>query len=496
MANRKIYIDREEINSKEIAKGRDFKKLLKNFKTLHTPFYAKTPFLLGSIVGTIALTGSLVYMNYSGGKSVSELSKKDSIYTKPATKEVRMNRKDFDENLGRRQEKPPLPSIEKHAEWISESGQMNRAQVKGSEKNVQNLDRVQSSIAHRSEAGLSASKAPEKNNKSKNENKENREVFASAAKLKSNAVSEERTANSGEPIGNREQPIVEPKENEVHNYLKTSIKDTNNSQQPNAEHSEEVVPQTSSSTEKKISAADATVPASENSRADSFPALPGTETNKIKMDSTVKEKPDLIQKETARDSVPEKSFRKKLWVIDGGASLGIYNDEVTNVLGESKKSMAANSIYTIGAEYGISKRFGVGGRISIDDFFTGKDTATGKMGSASSFNWGFFVNYHLLRTRRFDLPIGFSTGHSVLTINVNDVYGTKASGAGLINSLYIRPRFYFGKRFGIFGNIAIAGYNYSTLNVTRSYTPGVTANNTILFNLNGFTLGFGAQWKF
>lgn len=190
----------------------------------------------------------------------------------------------------------------------------------------------------------------------------------------------------------------------------------------------------------------------------------------------------------------ERCFHKNAKVISLGANVGIVNytsKELSN--GKTSGNLAANSQYYLQFEYGLFNWLGVGIKGQYCNYVTQKDTATNTVPQVTSIDLSAVINAHILRTKHCDLLTGFNFGYSSFTYDVRNTNGSTAYGGGLMYDIHFQSRFYFGKHFGIFLNLAYAGYSYPSLTLKDNQN---TYNEQLKLGGGGMTFGAGLQVKF
>jgi len=191
------------------------------------------------------------------------------------------------------------------------------------------------------------------------------------------------------------------------------------------------------------------------------------------------------------------SFYKNALVANVNFGIDIYHVDYsyriinTNNVKVTHNGAAAKNI-SFGAEYGLANWFGVGLQFKVDNFYTKYDSTTFSTPSATGFEGALELNFHVVRTAHFDLPIGFNLGTSHLQYNENDVSNNQIYGAGSYLDLHINPRFYF-KRFGLNLDITFPKVNYSNMTSNNA-----TFNQYVLADWkgSGFGFSFGFQYRF
>lgn len=193
------------------------------------------------------------------------------------------------------------------------------------------------------------------------------------------------------------------------------------------------------------------------------------------------------------------SFYKGALVIDAGGGLEIYNTKVvshdkTNNLTETKTDKAGNTHFTVGAEYGLHKRFGIGLRYKNNNYFVSKDTISGNTGTVKSNDILVQLNFHAVSKKSFDLVLGTDVGYTGIKYHFNDTKNTQLSGSGIYYSFYIEPRLYIG-RFGFNMKLYLPFFNYPKL-TTNDPDFNKTFSSFKLQGSPGFGLSFGIQYRF
>src|ERR1035437_4388885 len=81
----KININRPEISSEEIAKGKDFGSVLKNQKPMSNPLFKKPLFLSGVILATIAIITSIFLLTKESPNKSNDAAHKEIITNTDST---------------------------------------------------------------------------------------------------------------------------------------------------------------------------------------------------------------------------------------------------------------------------------------------------------------------------------------------------------------------------------------------------------------------------
>ena len=225
----------------------------------------------------------------------------------------------------------------------------------------------------------------------------------------------------------------------------------------------------------------------------------------------------------------DKAFHKGVISADLGVGIAIYGTKshteydstiygasgntVTRVI-KDKKDAAASSIIPIGIEYGVTDWLGIGARfgyskyIASTSYDTVNGTAVGFKPKVTAIDFGLSVNFHLVKSKRFDMPIGLLIGYSHFNYRQNnpdtnpvgspDNGNTIGKDGGLGYGIMLTPRIYFGDHIGMFINVGYMGYSYSNLSFSNNSDSNLNDNNNWKFSLkgNGFNMGIGLVAKF
>ena len=530
MAKRKIYIDPKEFSAEEISRGKDFAKLLTEFNKIAIPFYAKTPFILSAVAATVAVTGGLIYMNYFAGNNIPEKQQPaivnqlvdkssetsnalENNNTESSSSET-SSQKNIDASTADVTEKKQEETTAQFKNDVnqttavenSKSYSKNNKPINSSDGTVQERKNNNEQSAHfsknKSEAAYQPvakhEKIPQKSNN----------VTAETADKKNQAVKTKATQpeKNDQPVANLNSANDKQSQNSVaKEKQKTSdANDPQNSNTGSASTKQAVQNDAAgSSSEKSVvkekeSNPEIDKPATINNASKNIPdsalAPNPVHANAVPLKDSIKNNTDTTKYEMAKRADFERSFNKRKIVISGGMGLGVYGTLFTDATdGNVKKDGAASAIYFLSGEYGITKWIGAGAKFSFDNYFVKRDSSTGTIPSAHSFNYSGFVNFHFVRHKRFDFLAGISLGYSKFVIKWNDVNNTTATGNGTVLGIYVVPRFYFNDHFGMFANISLAGFTYSPLDL-KSNTAQTPLSDKFIGN--GLNISIGAQMKF
>lgn len=187
----------------------------------------------------------------------------------------------------------------------------------------------------------------------------------------------------------------------------------------------------------------------------------------------------------------DKAFQKGNIVIDAGVGVAAYatllHTEVatsSGTLSRDIKDNAASAIYPFQAEYGLKNWFGLGARFAYSNYYDSANT------ESRGLDFDILVNFHLIKTKRFEMPITLILGYSNLKIKYNDAFGTIVKDNGSNSGFMLTPRFYLTDHFGLFINLGRLRYSYPSLIISNSSNTNIFGPNTTVA-LSGMGLNFG-----
>ncbi len=215
----------------------------------------------------------------------------------------------------------------------------------------------------------------------------------------------------------------------------------------------------------------------------------------------------------------DKAFEKGNITVDLGIGFGIYGTKIhsehtSNVISWNgtqfvstptriKKDTtdgAGSVIYPIKVEYGITNWLGIGARLAYSNYFEERDSITGIKPKVSSFDAGIVANFHLVKTKRFDMPISMTLGYSHFKYLSNDNLSSKGVDNGINYGISLLPRIYFGNHIGMFFNVGWAGYKYPSIHFSNSNDSNLNDDNNQDWKYsikgNGMNIGIGIIGKF
>ena len=201
----------------------------------------------------------------------------------------------------------------------------------------------------------------------------------------------------------------------------------------------------------------------------------------------------------AQDKAKSKStiFEPGNIIVDVGIGVAGYKTlrRETIVVGNNKKDFdkkesATSIIVPIQAEYGFSNWFGLGARFAYSNYF---DSAKSNRG----IDFDFVLNFHFIKTKRFEMPISLFLGVSNINIKYNDSFNTVVKDNGANNGFMLTPRFYLTDHFALFVNLGFINYVYPSLTFSNNSNKNlIPTNTTVSLGGMGETIGFGAAYKF
>lgn len=212
----------------------------------------------------------------------------------------------------------------------------------------------------------------------------------------------------------------------------------------------------------------------------------------------------------------DKAFKKGDMSLELGAGFGVYgthghqeyDQDVYSWNGTavvySKERISKNTsdgavsaIYPLTFQYGVTNWLGVGARLAFSKYY-GKDSTTNIEPTVRAIDGDVFADFHLVKSRHFDMPLRVTVGYSHFYYNANDPFESTAVGGGLNYGIALIPRIFFGNHIGIFFNVGYAGYTYPDLKFSNSIDSNVNDNNNMTYRLSGggLNMGMGIVGKF
>lgn len=209
----------------------------------------------------------------------------------------------------------------------------------------------------------------------------------------------------------------------------------------------------------------------------------------------------------------QKAFEKGNVTIDLGVGLGIYGTKLheerdvqvwtpsgVTTIRETNDTTdgAAATIFPLKFEYGITNWLGIGARFAYSKYIAGSDSTNNTKPTVTGLDAGLILNFHFIKTKRFDLPLSVTIGYSNFRYKANDAANSIAKDNGLNYGVALIPRIYFGDHIGIFFNLGYVGYNYPSMLFSNNKDSNLNEedNYEFKFKFNGANLGLGLVLKF
>lgn len=203
------------------------------------------------------------------------------------------------------------------------------------------------------------------------------------------------------------------------------------------------------------------------------------------------------------------AFQKGNWNIDVDLGLGIYATETTSKISafgfnfsETDKDGTASSIFRIGAEYGISNKFGIGLKIGASNYFIAEEDRD-TLKSVKSTDFAIHCNYHLLNADKNDLFLTLGLGVTSANWEYQtdpEIFIESVKGRGGYFTLGITDRIFFSDHVGMLFSL-----NFPLMSIkakpelvdsVNNFLSGVDYTWTMDMKLRGVYLGTGLAFKF
>lgn len=212
----------------------------------------------------------------------------------------------------------------------------------------------------------------------------------------------------------------------------------------------------------------------------------------------------------------DKAFKKGDMSMELGTGFGIYgtyghqeyDQDVATWNGTSvvvtKERVSQNhhdgavsAIYPITYQYGVTNWLGIGGRVAFSKYY-GEDSVTHVKPTSRAIDVDAFADFHLVKSRHFDMPIRVTGGYSHFYYDSNDMLENTAKGGGANFGIALIPRIYFGNHIGIYFNVGYASYVYPNLKFSNNNDSNLNDNNNMTYKLtgSGLNMGIGIVAKF
>lgn len=203
----------------------------------------------------------------------------------------------------------------------------------------------------------------------------------------------------------------------------------------------------------------------------------------------------------ASTNAQDKAFKKGDITADLGIGFGLYGTKIHQRFGSYSRDTtdaAGSSIYALKGEYGVTNWLGIGARFAFANYIEERDSITGIKPTSRGIDAGLVANFHLVKSKRFDMPISLMIGYSHFSIHSNDQWSTLAKANGLGYGIALLPRIYFGNHVGMFFNLGYMGYNYPNIKYSNNTDSDLnkTWDADVSLKANGVNIGIGLIGKF
>lgn len=212
-------------------------------------------------------------------------------------------------------------------------------------------------------------------------------------------------------------------------------------------------------------------------------------------------------------SAQKKAFHKGAVIIDLGVGVSIYNTQLTDEynnrvwngssfstvrIKKDTSNPSGAAVYPITVEYGLKNWLGVAARVAYSKYFSEKDSLSGLEVGVRGIDAGLILNLHLIKTNRFDIPIGISVGYSNFKLDSKDSLNSMATDNGLNYGFAAVPRFYFGEHIGLSVNLGYTVHTYPSILFSNINDSNLNNDNDRVFKLksSGGNIGVGLLIKF
>lgn len=197
----------------------------------------------------------------------------------------------------------------------------------------------------------------------------------------------------------------------------------------------------------------------------------------------------------------QKAFEKGNVTVSLGAGLDLYGTKIhQNVAGITSDTTdgAGGSHFPLMVEYGVANWLGIGARFNFSNFIEEKDTIKNTKPTTRGIDAGLVLNIHLIKSKRFDMPVNLTFGYSYFSIHSNDSFETLAKSNGTGYGIALVPRIYFGDHVGMFFNLGYMGYTYPNIKYSNVNDSNLNTTWNVKQSLkaNGVNLGIGLIGKF
>ncbi len=230
----------------------------------------------------------------------------------------------------------------------------------------------------------------------------------------------------------------------------------------------------------------------------------------------------------------DKAFHKGSITIDPSIGFAIYKTKIHAEFDEdywtgsaiAKRRVvedttdgAAATIFGLNGEYGVTDWLGIGFRFGFSKYIAEEEHDTVYVGlvqtvynyqpKVRSIDFGVDVNFHLVKGKRFDMPLCLTMGYSNFKYSQNnpdtdpsskDNSGAGGKDNGLNYGIHLKPKIYFGKaqHVGILFQVGYMGYTYPSILFSNNNDSNLNDENNWEYKLkgSGFNMGIGLSVKF
>ncbi|MES2140151.1 MAG: hypothetical protein V4511_10630 [Bacteroidota bacterium] len=209
----------------------------------------------------------------------------------------------------------------------------------------------------------------------------------------------------------------------------------------------------------------------------------------------------------------KKAFHKGAVVVDLGIGVSVYKTDLedayngqvwngtsftTTRIKKDTSDVSGASVYPLTIEYGLKNWLGVTTRIAYSRYFSEKDSVSGIKVGIRGIDAGLGLNLHLIKTNRFDMPIGITLGYSNFMLDSKDSLNSIAKDNGFNYGFAAVPRFYFGEHIGLSINAGYMVYSFPSILFSNKNDSNINNNTDRIFKLkaSGVNIGVGLLIKF
>jgi hypothetical protein len=220
----------------------------------------------------------------------------------------------------------------------------------------------------------------------------------------------------------------------------------------------------------------------------------------------------------------DKAFQKGTINVDLGIGVALYGTKThheydatywtgTAFATERKKEDttdgAGSRIIPISVEYGVTNWLGIGVRLGHSKYLSTADSSNNFIKpSVRGLDADLLINFHLVKGKRFDMPLSIMIGYSNFKYKANNpntaVAGSPDNGNGIAKDngfnygIALVPRIYFGDHFGMFFNVGYMGYTYPSIIFSNNSDSNLNDTNNATYKIkgSGVNIGLGLIAKF